>query len=107
MNLHLTFHADRTIAEEEANSSIDIGETIQELRSKLEAQYAAKKDVQQKEIDELRQELERKNEELHKISRYGIHNISTNLSSWLKRLLTSKFVTALLRNLNASRKICR
>jgi len=59
---------DRTIAEEEANSSIDIGETIQELRSKLEAQYAAKKDVQQKEIDELRQELERKNEELHKIS---------------------------------------
>jgi len=67
--MNFTFHADRTIAEEEANSSIDISETIQELRGKLEAQYTAKKDVQQKEIDELRQELERKNEELHKINR--------------------------------------
>jgi len=35
----------------------------------LEAQFVAKKEVQQKEIDELKQELEKKNEELHKLNR--------------------------------------
>ncbi|CAG8439614.1 7902_t:CDS:10 [Acaulospora colombiana] len=59
---------DKTIAEEEANNNIDITETIAELRSKLEAQFAAKKELQQKEIDELKQELEKKNEELHKLN---------------------------------------
>ncbi|KAF0427432.1 kinesin heavy chain [Gigaspora margarita] len=59
---------DKTIAEEEANSNIDITETIAELRGKLEAQFAAKKEVQQKEIEELKQELEKKNEELHKLN---------------------------------------
>ncbi|RHZ77651.1 hypothetical protein Glove_174g172 [Diversispora epigaea] len=59
---------DKTIAEEEANNNIDISETIAELRGKLEAQFVAKKEVQQKEIDELKQELEKKNEELHKLN---------------------------------------
>jgi len=59
---------DKTIAEEEANNNIDITETIAELRGKLEAQFVAKKEVQQKEIDELKQELEKKNEELHKLN---------------------------------------
>ncbi|CAG8607313.1 3057_t:CDS:10, partial [Acaulospora morrowiae] len=59
---------DKTIAEEEANNNIDITETIAELRSKLEAQFVAKKEVQQKEIDELKQELEKKNEELYKLN---------------------------------------
>jgi kinesin family protein 5 len=34
----------------------------------LEAQFVSKKEVQQKEIDELKQELEKKNEELHKLN---------------------------------------
>lgn len=59
---------DKTIAEEEANNNIDITETIAELRGKLEASFVAKKEVQQKEIDELKQELEKKNEELHKLN---------------------------------------
>jgi len=59
---------DKTIAEEEANNNIDITETIAELRGKLEAQFVSKKEVQQKEIDELKQELEKKNEELHKLN---------------------------------------
>ncbi|RIB10372.1 kinesin heavy chain [Gigaspora rosea] len=59
---------DKTIAEEEANSNIDITETVAELRGKLEAQFTAKKEVQQKEIEELKQELEKKNEELHKLN---------------------------------------
>ncbi|CAG8580598.1 17472_t:CDS:10, partial [Racocetra fulgida] len=59
---------DKTIAEEEANSNIDINETLAELKGKLEAQFTAKKEVQQKEIEELKQELEKKNEELHKLN---------------------------------------
>ncbi|KAG9295474.1 hypothetical protein G9A89_013503 [Geosiphon pyriformis] len=59
---------DKTIADEEANSKIDITETLQELRAKLEGQYSAKKEVQQKEIEELKFELEKKNEELHKLN---------------------------------------
>lgn len=59
---------DKTIAEEEANNNIDITETIAELRGKLEQQYVSKREVQQKEIDELKQELEKKNEELHKLN---------------------------------------
>uniref|UniRef100_A0A1D1YRB6 Kinesin-like protein n=1 Tax=Anthurium amnicola TaxID=1678845 RepID=A0A1D1YRB6_9ARAE len=60
---------DKTIAEEEANNNnIDTTESIAELRGKLEAQFVAKKEVQQKEIDELKQELEKKNEELHKLN---------------------------------------
>jgi len=34
----------------------------------LEQQYVSKREVQQKEIDELKQELEKKNEELHKLN---------------------------------------
>ncbi|PKY56924.1 kinesin-domain-containing protein [Rhizophagus irregularis] len=54
----------KIIDEDGANNNIDITETITELRSKLEAQFVVKKEVQQKEIDELKQELEKKNEEL-------------------------------------------
>ncbi|CAG8799265.1 16677_t:CDS:2, partial [Dentiscutata erythropus] len=52
---------------ENSNSNIDIIESIAELRGKLEAQFSAKKEVQQKEIEELKQEIEKKNEELHKL----------------------------------------
>jgi hypothetical protein len=49
----------------------------------LEAQFVAKKEVQQKEIDELKQELEKKNEELHKLNRFVTNfvpnSICTNL----------------------------
>jgi len=61
---------DKTIAEEEEafNRNTDIAETISELKTKLEHQYAAKKELQQKEIEELKKEVERKNEEYQKLS---------------------------------------
>lgn len=61
---------DKTIAEEEAQvqKNEDIAETITTLKAKLEAQYNAKRDMQQKEIDELKHELERKNQSHQKLS---------------------------------------
>ena len=38
------------------------------FQTKLEHQYAAKKELQQKEIEELKKEVERKNEEYQKLS---------------------------------------
>ncbi|KAL7316020.1 hypothetical protein PS15m_005169 [Mucor circinelloides] len=53
---------DKTIAEEEAQvqKNEDLAETITTLKSKLEHQYASKKENQQREIDELKLELEKK-----------------------------------------------
>lgn len=61
---------DKTIAEEEAQvqKSENIAETISTLKSKLESQYNAKREMQQKEIDELKNELERKNQSHQKLS---------------------------------------
>ncbi|KAF9112249.1 hypothetical protein BGX27_003722 [Mortierella sp. AM989] len=59
---------DKTIADEEANSSINVLETISELRNKVEAQYAAKRDHAQEEIEELKKELTRRSEEIQRLS---------------------------------------
>lgn len=59
---------DKTIADEEASSSIDVLETISELRTKVEAQYAAKRDQAQQEIEDLKQEVTRRNEDIQKLS---------------------------------------
>ncbi|KAI8375922.1 kinesin heavy chain [Radiomyces spectabilis] len=61
---------DKTIADEEmaAKRNSDISETISELKGKLESQYAAKKELQQKEIEELKKEVERKDEEYNKLN---------------------------------------
>ncbi|KAL1922387.1 uncharacterized protein VTP21DRAFT_9926 [Calcarisporiella thermophila] len=59
---------DKTIAEEEARSDMDIAATIQELKTKLEAQYSSKREAQEKEIEELRRELEKKNEGMHRLN---------------------------------------
>ncbi|ORX44926.1 kinesin heavy chain [Hesseltinella vesiculosa] len=61
---------DKTIAEEEAQvqKNVDIAETISTLKGKLESQYNAKREMQQREIEELKRELDRKNESHQKIS---------------------------------------
>ncbi|KAG0260785.1 hypothetical protein BG011_001624 [Mortierella polycephala] len=59
---------DKTIADEEANSSIDVLETISELKKKVEAQYAAKRSQTQQEIVQLKQEAARRNEDIQKLS---------------------------------------
>ncbi|ORZ20530.1 kinesin heavy chain [Absidia repens] len=61
---------DKTIAEEEAQAqkNVNISDTITSLKGKLEAQYAVKREVQQKEIDELKKELDRKNDSHQKLS---------------------------------------
>ncbi|KAF7727231.1 hypothetical protein EC973_007844 [Apophysomyces ossiformis] len=61
---------DKTIADEEmaVKRSSDIKDTISELKGKLESEYAAKKEMQQKEIEELKKDLELKNEEHSKLS---------------------------------------
>lgn len=41
-------------------------------QNKLESSFTAKKEMQQKEIEELKSELERKTEEHHKLSRYDL-----------------------------------
>lgn len=42
--------------------------TLSYLQSKLEAQYASKKEMQEKEIEDLKQEIATKNENLHKLT---------------------------------------
>lgn len=79
---------DKTIAEEEvsAQKNADMEETITNLKvnysihaqhacinsyffqSKLESQYASKKESQEKEIDDLKAEISSKNENLHKLT---------------------------------------
>ncbi|KAI7866074.1 hypothetical protein BDF14DRAFT_940381 [Spinellus fusiger] len=61
---------DKTIAEEEAQmqKSDELTDTITELKKKLEAQHTAKKEAQQKEIEELKCELDRKNDHHQKLS---------------------------------------
>ncbi|ORZ22383.1 kinesin heavy chain [Absidia repens] len=61
---------DKTIADEEAQvqKNVDIAETISSLKSKLESQYTAKRETQQKEIDDLKKELDRKNDSHQKLS---------------------------------------
>ncbi|RUS24034.1 hypothetical protein BC938DRAFT_474227, partial [Jimgerdemannia flammicorona] len=61
---------DKTIAEEEEDDdkTVKIAETVTELKNKLELSFTAKKEMQQKEIDELKTELELKTDEYHKLS---------------------------------------
>ncbi|KAG1227418.1 hypothetical protein G6F35_002601 [Rhizopus arrhizus] len=61
---------DRTIAEEEVQTqkSIDVDETLGALKAKLEHQFVTKKEIQQREIDQLRLELEHKTSEHSKLS---------------------------------------
>ncbi|KAI9313464.1 kinesin heavy chain [Dichotomocladium elegans] len=56
---------DKTIAEEEASfkSRTDLADTISGIKNKLEATHLAKKEMQQKEIEELKKELEHKSQE--------------------------------------------
>ncbi|KAJ1554576.1 hypothetical protein HK096_002904, partial [Nowakowskiella sp. JEL0078] len=55
---------DKTISEEEANASVDIVSAIQDLKSKLENQYATKRDMYESELEDLRSKVERKDDEL-------------------------------------------
>jgi kinesin family protein 5 len=84
---------DKTIAEEETaeDRTVDIAETVSNLKVlgnnlcnthyllgvyscysitqvKLESQYASKKELQEKEVEQLKQEVERKNNDFEKLS---------------------------------------
>ncbi|KAG0166018.1 hypothetical protein DFQ28_008055 [Apophysomyces sp. BC1034] len=61
---------DKTIADEEmaVKRSSDITDTISELKGKLEGEYVSKKEMQQKEIEDLKKDLELKDEEQSKLS---------------------------------------
>lgn len=54
---------DKTIAEEEHGQE-QVVESIQELRNKVEAQYAAKRELQQKELDEYKTLVEEKSKDI-------------------------------------------
>ncbi|KAI9209831.1 P-loop containing nucleoside triphosphate hydrolase protein [Polychytrium aggregatum] len=57
---------DKTIQEEEQNASVDIAAVIQDLKSKLETQYANKRELQEGEIEDLKNSLVKKDQELQK-----------------------------------------
>ncbi|KAG2213196.1 hypothetical protein INT47_011345 [Mucor saturninus] len=61
---------DKTIAEEEvsAQKNADMEQTLTNLKSKLEAQYASKKEMQEKEVEDLKTEISTKNDNLHKLT---------------------------------------
>ncbi|KAK9768044.1 hypothetical protein K7432_001631 [Basidiobolus ranarum] len=59
---------DKTIAEEEAGSTLDISETVAELKNKLEAQYNSKREAQVQEVDDLKKEIDRKSEDILKLN---------------------------------------
>ncbi|KAI9474096.1 MAG: kinesin heavy chain [Benjaminiella poitrasii] len=61
---------DKTIAEEEAaaQKNADVEDTLSTLKKKLETQYASKKEMQQKEIGDLKQEITERNENIQKLS---------------------------------------
>ncbi|KAH9997258.1 kinesin heavy chain [Russula vinacea] len=58
---------EKTIHDEEA-SNADITRSTAELKNKLEAQYAAKRDAHQSEVSDLRQQLEMKNNEVRSLN---------------------------------------
>ncbi|KAI8800963.1 P-loop containing nucleoside triphosphate hydrolase protein [Cladochytrium replicatum] len=58
---------DKTIAEEEQNASVDIVSAIQDLKSKLENQYATKKEMYEKEIEDSKTKLQSRDEEATKL----------------------------------------
>ncbi|KAJ3224587.1 hypothetical protein HK099_008196 [Clydaea vesicula] len=54
---------DRTIIEDEQHASVEMSTAIQDIKSKLEAQFNNKREVQEKEIEELHIALDKKEEE--------------------------------------------
>ncbi|KAJ3092491.1 hypothetical protein HK102_006685 [Quaeritorhiza haematococci] len=58
---------DKTIQEEEQHASVDIVNAIQDLKTKLETQYSAKKEQSEKEMEELRVLMAKKDDELMKV----------------------------------------
>ncbi|KAJ3330044.1 hypothetical protein HDU76_006540 [Blyttiomyces sp. JEL0837] len=55
---------EKTIHEEEQNGGQDLASTIQDIKSRLELQFTAKKDSQEKEIEELRSTLSRREQDI-------------------------------------------
>ncbi|EIM90052.1 kinesin heavy chain [Stereum hirsutum FP-91666 SS1] len=58
---------EKTIHDEET-SNVDIGETMAELKNKLEAQYAAKRDAHVGEVADLKQQIEMKSNEIRSLN---------------------------------------
>ncbi|OZJ03693.1 Kinesin heavy chain [Bifiguratus adelaidae] len=61
---------DKTIQEEEANieKNTDFAETVADLKIKLENQFNARREMQQRDLEDLRKELARKNDEYQKLN---------------------------------------
>ncbi|KAI9276977.1 kinesin heavy chain [Phascolomyces articulosus] len=57
---------EKTIADEEHDANVQ--DTISELKTKIEAQYAAKKEMQERELEELKRDLEQRIEEEEKLN---------------------------------------
>ncbi|KAJ3292089.1 hypothetical protein HK104_005564 [Borealophlyctis nickersoniae] len=55
---------DKTIQEEEQNASTDVVNAFEDLKSKLELQYNTKRELQEKEVEDLKNQLHRKEDEL-------------------------------------------
>lgn len=83
---------DKTIAMEEAETKQTTlaAESITELKSKLEHQYALKRDMQQKELDALRHDMDKKRQEEAKLEQR-----MKDLQAEHDRLVSSKHSTAL------------
>ncbi|CAL1704433.1 unnamed protein product [Somion occarium] len=58
---------EKTINDEEV-SNVDVGESMAELKNKLEAQYAAKRDAHASEVQDLKQQLEIKGNEIRTLN---------------------------------------
>jgi kinesin family protein 5 len=55
---------EKTIQEEQQNGGQDVASTIQDIKAKLEIQFAAKRESYEKELDSLRAQLARKDADI-------------------------------------------
>ncbi|KAJ3042344.1 hypothetical protein HDV00_007478 [Rhizophlyctis rosea] len=58
---------DKTIQEEEQNAGPDVANAFEDLKTKLESQYNTKREMQEKEVEDLKSQVTRKDEEIKRL----------------------------------------
>jgi kinesin family member 5 len=66
---------ENSIQEEEQNNTVDVSNIIQDIKNKIESQYAAKMNLEKKGTEDLKDQLARKEAELAAVHQYVFNSI--------------------------------
>ncbi|KAJ3414582.1 hypothetical protein HDV05_006321 [Chytridiales sp. JEL 0842] len=85
---------EKSIQEEQQHASHDVASVVQDIKAKLEIQFASKKDVYEKEIEALRSQLSHKDAELTRLqtSINDFENVKLELQSEVNQLKSLQMV---------------